>query len=189
MHVQDEKKALRAQYASWRASLNPSEREAADAAICALITEHPFFARADLILGFCAVRGEIDLSPVYRAAISRGIPVAFPRCEGKLMIFCTVTDLDTLEVGRFGIKAPRADAPIALPTERTLCLVPALAADTRGTRLGYGGGFYDRFLADFKGETILPLYDRLLVPSLPYEETDIPVHVILTEKGERYRYV
>lgn len=188
MHAQDEKRALRAQYAALRASLSDTQREAASAAICAAVIAHPLFARADLILGFFAVRGEVDLSPVYKSAMARGIPVALPRCEGERMTFRTVTDMTALEVGRFGIKAPRADAPLAPHTARTLCLVPALAADMCGTRLGYGGGFYDRFLADFKGTTVLPLYDCLLVPSLPVEETDIPVHVILTEKGERYRH-
>ena len=82
------------------------------------------------------------------------------------------------------IPAPPKTAPVAVPTKNTLCLVPGLAADKQGARLGYGGGYYDRFLPAFLGVSLFPLYSCFLCNALPREETDVPVSHILTEKGE-----
>ena len=178
--VLQEKKALRASCKELRLSI-PSEAKAlADAAILHTVTAHSAFLDADLILCFFPVRGEVDLTPIAEIAKSHGISVAFPRCEGDEMRFHTVTDLKELILDRFGIPAPRADAPIASPTARTLCLLPGLAAGRDGTRLGYGGGFYDRFLAAEPHPTIALCYDFQLLDALPTEEHDIPVDAVLT---------
>ena len=182
--VLQEKKALRATCKELRLSIPSDEKAAADAAILYTVTAHSAFLDADLILCFFPVRGEVDLTPIAEIAKSHGISVAFPRCEGDEMRFHTVTDLKELILDRFGIPAPRADAPIAIPTARTLCLLPGLAAGRDGTRLGYGGGFYDRFLATFEGVTLFPIYERLLFPTLPTEATDKTVTYLVTEKGE-----
>ena len=181
--IKARKAALRAQYLQLRGSLSKAQKSAYDAALCRAVAEHPYFQNADLLLTFCAVRGEVDLSPLLQIARQRGIKTAFPRCEGTQMLFHVVQTQSELSAGRFGIPTPCADAPVARPTASTLCLLPALAATRDGLRLGYGGGFYDRFLADFKGHTILPLYELLLAPSLPSEPTDMRAEVMLTEKG------
>jgi 5-formyltetrahydrofolate cyclo-ligase len=100
------------------------------------------------------------------------------------MCFHVVEGESALEAGRFGIPTPRKDAPLAALSPRTLCLLPALAATKDGARLGYGGGFYDRFLEGFSGVTLLPIYSILVCDALPREQTDIPATHILTEKGE-----
>ena len=183
-----DKKALRTFCKERRLSLTPKERQMANAAICAEIARHPAFYGADLILGFFPVRGEVDLTPLYRQVLSCGIPLAFPRCEGKNMTFHTVARLEDLRVDRFDIPAPRAVAPLAEISAKTLCLMPGLAAGKNGARLGYGGGFYDRFLATFKGITLFPVYECLLFDTLPTEDFDIPVTHIITEKGEVPRH-
>ena len=106
-----------------------------DAALCAAIARHEAFLETDLILGFFAVRGEPDLSPLYEEAQRRGIPVAFPRCVGKELFFHTVKGVNELLPDRYGIPAPAPEAPLAHVTERTLCLLPGLAAGRDGTRL------------------------------------------------------
>ena len=133
---------------------------------------------------FTPVRGEPDLLPLFGQAQKRGIPVAFPRCEGTRMSFHTVRDPNAMPVDRFGIPAPPSTAPSPVPTARTLCILPGLAAGRDGTRLGYGGGFYDRFLDTFSGITLFPIYERLLFPTLPTEPTDHRVAYVVTEKGE-----
>ena len=100
------------------------------------------------------------------------------------MRFYIVKSTSELVLDRFGIPAPCSDAPAALATAKTLCLLPGLAAGRDGTRLGYGGGFYDRFLATFEGVTLFPIYERLLFPTLPTEATDKTVTYLVTEKGE-----
>lgn len=172
-----------------REKMDHDAKKAADGAMIRTIMAHSAFKNADLILLFYPVRGEIDLLPLCDAALEKGISVAFPRCEGSEMTFHTVGRLDELEMGRFGIPAPRADAPAAKATERTLCILPGLAAGKDGTRLGYGGGFYDRYLTTFEGITLFPVYEKQLFPKLPVEEFDRLVDLIVTEKGVLARNV
>lgn len=189
MTVLEEKKELRRACAAVRSGIPTPERVAADAALCRTVLSHPAFAKADLLLLFTPVRGEPDLLPLFAEATRRGIPVAFPRCEGTQMTFHTVADPTAMPVDRFGIPAPSADAPSPVITARTLCILPGLAAGRDGTRLGYGGGFYDRFLDTFVGITLFPVYDRLLFSTLPTEATDHRVMHIVTEKGALVPYV
>lgn len=183
-----EKVRLRAYCERLRASVAPEEKRAQDEALSRAILAHEAFANADLLLCFSPVRGEPDLTPVLDAAMARGIPLAFPRTKGNDMTFYLVRDINELEVGRFGIPAPRETAPIAPLTARTLCIMPGLAATREGDRLGFGGGFYDRFLATFDGISIFPVYERLILPALPREEFDRKPNFILSEKGEVYRH-
>ena len=183
-----QKKALRAKYLSARAQMDENEKKAADGAIFDTFLAHSAFRDADLLLLFYPVRGEVDLLPLWDAARARGIPVALPRCEGKEMTFHVVGCPSELSIERFSIPAPSADAPVAKASERTLCILPGLAADKSGARLGYGGGFYDRFLATFRGITLFPVYERFVVAQLPTEETDKTVDVIVTEKGVLARH-
>ena len=81
---------------------------------------------------------------------------------------------------RFGIPSPRAEAPEVSVTAHTLCLAPGLAAGRDGTRLGYGGGFYDKFLArEPNHPTIARCYGFQVVEELPTEEFDVPVDCVL----------
>ena len=101
------------------------------------------------------------------------------------MRFLLYTGEGSLEKDRFGILAPASNAPELCPTEKTLCVMPGLAADKIGVRLGYGGGFYDRFLPRFAGKMLFPLYGDLVCDTLPHEACDflLPKGSILTEKG------
>jgi len=92
-----------------------------------------------------------------------------------------------LSSDRFGIPSPAAKEPLPTDTADMLCILPGLAADKNGYRLGYGGGFYDRFLCTFRGQMLFPLYDRFLLDAVPHEPHDIRIPLIITEKGE-YRY-
>ena len=187
MQVSDltaEKKHLRAHFSALRASIPSDEKTALDAALCRAITEHPAFLACDTLLCFSPVRDEPDLTALYKLARERGIKTAFPRCVGTQMTFHVVQNESELLRGRFGIPTPQDGAPQVVCDTRTLCLLPALAVSKDGTRLGYGGGFYDRFLACFAGTSLLPIYSTLVCDALPREQTDITPAYILTEKGE-----
>lgn len=178
------KKALRQKHRASRAEIPAAQKAAWDAALCREIAAHPAFRCCDVLLCFFPVRDEPDLTALYQLARERGVKTAFPRCADTQMTFHVVTDEQELVEGRFGIRAPREDAPLAALSARTLCLVPALAATKKGERLGYGGGFYDRFLPHFPGVSMLPIYSTLVCNTLPCEQTDRSVDHILTEKGE-----
>ena len=187
MQVSDlitEKKRARAHFSALRASIKNEEKAALDAALCYAVAAHPAFLACDTLLCFSPVRDEPDFTPLYRLARERGIKTAFPRCVGKQMAFHVIGDESELQEGRFGIPTPPEHAPLAACDARTLCLLPALAVSKDGTRLGYGGGFYDRFLEGFAGTSLLPLYSTLVCDTLPCEQTDKKPQYILTEKGE-----
>ncbi len=179
-----DKRKLRAHFSALRAGIPATEKAALDAALCRAIAAHPSFLACDTLLCFSPVRDEPNFQELYQLARKRGVKTAFPRCTGTQMHFHIVGDESELIEGRFGIPTPREDAPLATCTPRTLCLLPALAVARDGTRLGYGGGFYDRYLAHFPGVTLLPIYSMLACDALPRERTDIPASHILTEKGE-----
>lgn len=184
MTCREEKAALRGELLALRRAIQGEERAALDAALTRHIAAHRYFKNADAVLGFVAMRGEPDLSPLYRMAMARGVPVYLPRVTGREMHFYRYEGEGTLTPDRFGILSPSEAAVEAVPTPQTLCLLPGLAADKSGARLGYGGGFYDRFLQGFTGKAIFPIYSRLLVEHLPTEPTDVPIPCVITEKGE-----
>ena len=101
------------------------------------------------------------------------------------MRFLQYTAENALTPDRFGIAAPPSSAKEATPTAQTLCIVPGLAAGKDGARLGYGGGFYDRFLPTFQGTALFAVYEQFLFDTLPHEAHDHPLTYIITEKGER----
>jgi 5-formyltetrahydrofolate cyclo-ligase len=111
--------------------------------------------------------------------------IAFPisLTDSLTLDFRTVSSLDELESGAYGIKEPREDSPKAILSERTLCVVPALAFDKQGFRLGYGKGYYDRFLKNFQGVSIGLCKDDFLADSLPTDKNDIPVDILITDTG------
>ena len=155
-----------------------------DAALCAKIGAHPRFLKADALLGYLPMRGEPDLTALFQVAKTLHIPVYLPRCTEDGMRFLRYTDHTSLTRDRFGILAPNGNADEAAHTADTLCLVPGLAAGQDGTRLGYGGGFYDRFLPRFEGYALFALYDRFVFDTLPHQSHDYRLAHIITEKGE-----
>jgi len=189
MEIREQKRALRAKCLAARCALSLTEKAERDAALCRAIAQSSAFAHADLLLLYSPVRGEPDLTPLAALAAARGIPTAFPRTEENEMTFHIATPTDLTERDRFGIPVPSADAPCAVCTAQTLCILPGLAAGLDGTRLGYGGGFYDRFLAAFRGFSLFALYDFLVFPTLPFEDFDFRVTTLFTEKGEHTLHV
>lgn len=180
----EEKAALRKALLARRRAIPESERLALDAALVSALSSHRFFLDADAVIGFFAMRGEPDLSPLYHAAMARGIPVFLPYTTREGMTFHRFTGEEALERDAFGIPAPSPLGEMPAPTVNTLCLLPGLAVDRFGTRLGYGGGYYDRFLPQFQGKVIFPLYSEFILECLPALPTDVSVGTVVTEKGE-----
>ena len=185
--IDTQKRALRAQYARLRDGMESSLREQQTAQICANILCSDAYAEADCVLLYAASGSELDLSAVAADAWQKGKAVAYPRCLNKAgsMAFFVVHSPTDLTPGSFGLLEPHDACPPWQGDGRALCIVPALAVDVKGHRLGYGKGYYDRFLAAFDGVTVCAAYDACLADDLPHGEYDIPVQFIMTRKGER----
>ncbi len=180
-----EKRTLRRHLRALRRDLNTDARRVWDRVLCEQILTLPCYEKAQILLAYYPIADEPDLRPVVAHALAVGKTVAFPVCDPETCTMCfrAVRSLDELSVGTYGICEPTETCPEILDFSGALCLVPALAFDRRGFRIGYGKGYYDRFLAMHPTDTIGATYSALVVDSLPCEPTDCAVSTLLTERG------
>lgn len=181
----NDKRALRQTLKQKRAALDPQKAKEWNASIIDCIARSPLFASADLLLLYAPKGSELNLLPLVALAHKKGIPVAFPvsMTETTTLQFRILTPDKGLVPGTYGIPEPPADAPVAEPTDRTLCILPGLAFSPNGSRIGYGKGYYDRFLATFPGTAVGALYEEMLTASIPTEPHDLPAAYLFTERG------
>ncbi len=141
---------------------------------------------AKTVLSFFPVRKEPDILPLAKRLLEKGITVAFPisHKEDVRLEFRAIRSLKELKLGTYKICEPiESTQTLSVFEKDTVCLVPALSFDVRGMRLGYGMGYYDRFLQNFGGVSIGISFSDLLAEELPVADTDIPVLKIITEGG------
>lgn len=178
------KAEARAHLSALRASIDENARKEKSIAICEKIAALPEFEKCDALLIYAPIKSEADPTYLFEIAKEKSIRVAFPISikDSFELDFRFVDSLDSLCSGAYGIREPHSDAPRATFTEKSICIVPALAFDSAGNRLGYGKGFYDRFLKGFNGLSIGITYQELKCSALPYERTDVPVDIIITDQ-------
>ena len=139
----------------------------------------PAYQAASTIYGYLPYNQEVRTIPMLQRALDDGKRVAVPKVYGEEMRFIYLEDLTQVSKGYSGIPEPIADAPVA-DDKRALVLMPGLAFDPQGHRIGYGGGFYDRFLAQEPHHPTLALcYEFQMQAHLDTEEFDIPVDTVL----------
>lgn len=179
------KEALRSTFRVRRSALSKEERARADLRIASRLLELPEVVRADCVFTYLSFGSEVDTRFVITRCWEMGKRVCLPRCAaGYTLTWHAVEDLDHLVRSRFGMEEPAAGAPQAQPASSvySVALVPGLAFDRRGFRLGYGGGYYDRFLPAFSGVSIGLCRSDLLSDELPsLSEYDYPVDLVVTD--------
>ena len=137
------------------------------------------YKNAKTIYGYMPYNQEVRTIPMMEQALKDGKRVAIPKCYGDTMKFIFIDDLSKVEKGYANIPEPIADEPVA-DDETALVLMPGLAFDPQGHRCGYGGGFYDKFLAAEPNHPTLALcYEFQMLPHLETESHDIPVDYVL----------
>lgn len=142
----------------------------------------PEVETADTVMVFYGTGREPDTVPLIQALLERGKRVALPVVlPHRGMEARQVLDMDRLAPNRFGIPEPDGDSPVIPKNEIAVALVPHLMVDRDGYRLGWGGGYYDRWLTDFSGFTVSVCRPGRLVEHMPREEFDIPVKLVLFE--------
>lgn len=187
INIKEEKNALREQYKKLRADLSPEKRAELDEKICSSFISLASFRYANVVLMYAPLEGEIDIMPIAREALKRGKKVAFPRCntEDHTMTYHYVSSLEELDSGAYSIMEPSADAPMFLGESPAICLVPGIVFDRGGYRVGYGKGYYDRFLNNYDGETVGLVYSDFIIKSVPRGRFDVAVRVLVTEDKVR----
>lgn len=144
-----------------------------------LFAQSEAYKAAKTIYGYLPYNQEVRTVPMLEQALKDGKRVAVPKVYGDEMRFLYLDDLSQVEKGYAGIPEPIADGPVA-DDPTALVLMPGLAFDPQGHRIGYGGGFYDKFLAAEPNHPTLALcYEFQMLPELYTEEHDIPVDTVL----------
>ena len=158
--------------------MNQEEILAASRRLTQMFLETPQYQKAKTIYGYLPYNQEVRTWELLQRALDDGKQVAVPKVYGDEMRFIYLTDLCQVEKGYSGIPEPIADEPVA-DDPTALVLMPGLAFDPEGHRIGYGGGFYDKFLsAEPSHPTIALCYGFQVFPSLETEEFDIPVDCV-----------
>ncbi len=158
--------------------------EAKSSAACEIILSSQKISDADTVLVYAAVGSEVKTDLLIDKLLQIGKNVGLPRCfENGIMKFYSVNSRSQLIIDKFDIPAPNSDCPLIDLTENTVCIVPGLAFTENGARLGYGGGFYDRFnAANPEIYTIGLTLEELLVDELPVLPHDMTVNSVATEE-------
>ena len=173
------KKEMRAIIRSQKRAMTEEQIVSASRNLGVLFRQSELYQNAKSIYGYLPYNQEVRTVEMLQQAIADGKRVAVPKCYGSEMRFIWMDDLSQVAPGYANIPEPIADEPIA-DDEAALVLMPGLAFDPQGHRIGYGGGFYDRFLADEPDHPTLALcYGFQMVEHLETEEFDIPVDQVL----------
>jgi 5-formyltetrahydrofolate cyclo-ligase len=185
--MQESKPRIRKRLLAERASLDETAIRAAGLAVAKRSEQLPAIRSAHEMLAYWPVRGEVDARPIIEAMWSRSARVLFPRCrpdEPGLMDVACASCFEELTPGSYGIPEPDPERCEALDhLAPDVVLVPAVAYDRRGYRIGYGGGYYDRLLDNgaLNGAMLIGLaYDFQVLDAVPADDWDHPVHLILT---------
>ncbi|MCD8208106.1 MAG: 5-formyltetrahydrofolate cyclo-ligase [Bacteroidales bacterium] len=198
----ENKESVRNAYREKRDAMDRGQVETLSSKICAHLTASDLFAQAEYLYAYAPLGNEADIRPAVEAAWQQGKRIAFPKVFGEEMRFFEVTDFAQLEEGAFGIMEPSETAgavPVDwrvsenrcggegsdAPAEPLLVLVPGVAFDHSGHRLGFGKGYYDRHFAACGKETMLlgVAYAFQIAEALPVELHDLRVSHLLTEDG------
>ena len=174
-----DKKALRKEIRDQKRAMTEDMIVAKSEKLGELFAASELYNNAKSIYGYLPYNQEVRTVAMLERAIRDGKRVAVPKCYGDEMRFIWMEDLSKVEKGYAGIPEPVEDGPVA-DDPTALVLMPGLAFDPLGHRIGYGGGFYDRFLAEETAHPTLALcYDFQMLEHLETEEFDIPVDAVL----------
>ena len=183
-----EKKELRKIYRERLGLLDPKDRARYDEMITRTLVSLPEFARAQIIMTYLSFSGEADTFGFARALLEKGKRLVVPKVlsKSKSLLACEIKDLESgLVKNRYGILEPDEDhtCPVELGTIDFI-MIPGMAFDRRGYRLGHGGGYYDRFLHHIPKPSFFAGigYNFQIMDALPHDPWDVPVHCLVTEK-------
>ncbi len=176
------KNELRLSFRQKRNDLSKSEISYMSEKICDVIQRQYCYKKTDKICFYYPLGTEVNILPLAAAALKLGKQAAFPRVDGDTMEFYQVHDLSEFVKGAFGIMEPAGREKMG--AENGLILVPGLVFDTKGGRIGYGKGYYDRYFARYPLCCRLGIcYEMQLVPQVPCDQHDVLMDGVVTEQG------
>ncbi len=181
-----EKKEIRKRILNLRNEMTPEEIAAKSGRIVRRVTELEAFREASTLMVFLSFGSEVQTDGIILWGWENGKRIVVPHCrpESRRLIPCLLEGFAELEAGYCGIREPKAGLARSVPAgEIGVVLVPAVAFDRRGARVGYGGGYYDRFLPEVpQAARIGAAFSCQIVAEIPADPHDVPVDRIVTEE-------
>lgn len=185
INVKEEKRRLRARYKKLRTECPADVKERLDKALTEQVLNMPEYKSCEKLFIFVSSEIECDTSQIIADAFKCGKLVAVPRCADKWgkMDFYFISSLDDLEKGSYSLMEPKTEKCEKVKDfSAGLCIVPGLCFDLEGYRIGFGKGYYDRFLDDFGGVTAGICYSKYTLKQLPRGAHDRHTDILVTEK-------
>ena len=183
MTIREQKARLRHEIAAAICLLRPGYLCEAGGAISEKLAAMGEYRAARTILAFASTDTEPDIRPFLLGVLQDGKRLVLPACTAAdAMEYRTVTDLDALRPGRYGILEPPEGSSVVQPAEIGFAVLPCVTCDRSGRRLGHGGGYYDRFLTDYKGTAVIVCPEMLLREDIPMVNWDQAVPIVVTER-------
>jgi 5-formyltetrahydrofolate cyclo-ligase len=178
-----DKRAMRAAIRGRRDALSAEERERASRAIAEGVLGLAEVGSSATVMAFASFGGEVDTAPIVEGLLDRGIRVVLPRVDGGKLVPVAYVLGDPLVEAALGMREPAGEQAVPA-AEIDLAVTPGLAFDRAGYRVGYGGGFYDRFFVSTRPELVKVgvCFGVQLVEEVPHGAFDVPVDVIVTER-------
>ncbi len=178
------KQELRKELKSKRAAIPEERRQTYSRQICQNLLDLPMVKEADLIYAYSTIGSEVSLQTLIEDTLMHDMMIGMPKVFGEKMDFFTIRQLSELRQGAFGILEPQAGAEDLLTGNRGICLVPGLGFDATGGRIGYGKGYYDRYLQAFPGLIRIGCcFEEQLVERIPKEVQDVSMDYLMTPSG------
>lgn len=181
MGVREAKRALRRRIKDWRDGLSSTEREAMSEQVAGRVFDLDAWRRARCVLTYAPFGSEVATDSITARLLAEGKRLVLPRVGDDGLTLHRIEDLEAdLVEGVWGIPEPDPARPIVAPEEVELFLLPGLAFDAEGHRLGYGRGYFDRVLARAPGEKVALAFDGQVVEQVPVGPHDAPVDAVVT---------
>lgn len=183
----EDKKTIRKRMKDIRRSVNPADKMEWDEKIFKNLVSTELYKSSEMILCYISTDIEVDTRMFINYALQDGKKIAVPKCnDDNTMCFFEISSFDSLVRSSFGIDEPSENVHRKITDDEiknSLCIVPALSFDRYGMRVGYGGGYYDRFLQKYDTDTIGICYDICISEKIDNQAHDVKIKNIITEKA------
>ena len=174
--INGNKQILRKKYQKIR--LNIVDKEKKDRFIFEQIINNELVKKSKLILIYFSKQDEVDTKELIKFFLASHKLVDLPQVVGKEIVFYYIKSIIDVETGKFGLKEPITNCKV-LDYSNSICIVPGICFDRNNYRVGYGGGYYDRFLKNYKGYTIGITYSECLVDKIDIDRHDIKLDKVI----------
>lgn len=184
LDIREYKQKIRDEVKKQRRELLPEEKQRLDSGVLANVRKMREYKSCSTVFVYVSTPIEVDTKCIIEMAWRDGKRVAVPRCipETRQMTFHYITSFEDLNPGTFSVLEPNADAPLADKFDKSIMLVPALIIDKYGYRLGYGKGYYDRYISKYSGLTVGLCYLENIRNKIFHGRYDKKLDYIITEK-------